>query len=57
MDNKKKSNLPKGLKDFKFKIYWIYGIIAILFLAINLTSLRDTDTISETEFLNKVENN
>ena len=57
MTNKKKQGLPKGFKDFKFKIYWIYGIIAILFLAINLTSLRTTDTISETEFLNKVENN
>ena len=57
MTNKKKQGLPKGFKNFKFKIYWIYGIIAILFLAINLTSLRTTDTISETEFLNKVENN
>jgi hypothetical protein len=57
MTDKKKPTLPKGFKDFKFKIYWIYGIIAILFLAINFTSLRTTDTISETEFLNKVENN
>jgi ATP-dependent metalloprotease FtsH len=57
MNDKKKPTLPKGFKDFKFKIYWIYGIIAILFLAINFTSLRTTDTISETEFLNKVENN
>ena len=57
MTNKKKPAAPKGFKGFKFKIYWIYGIIAVLFLAINLpSSLSNSKNINETEFLKKVEN-
>ncbi len=40
-----------------FKIYWIYGIIAIIFLGLQLTSIKSSENITETEFLNKVENN
>ena len=40
-----------------FKIYWIYGIIALIFLGLQFTSMQPTESISETEFLNKVENN
>ena len=32
-----------------------FGIIALIFLAINFISLGDTETISEAEFLKKVE--
>ncbi|MGY8987144.1 MAG: ATP-dependent zinc metalloprotease FtsH [Flavobacteriales bacterium] len=40
-----------------FKIYWIYGIIALIFLGLQFTSMQPTESISETKFLNKVENN
>ena len=40
-----------------FKIYWIYGIITLFFLGLQFTSIDSTKNISETEFLNKVENN
>ncbi len=53
--NKKapQNNSPIG----GFKIYWIYGIIAIIFLGLQLTSINPSENITETEFLNKVENN
>ena len=54
MKNERKPGLPKR---FKFKMYWIYGIIALIFLAINFMSLGAAETISETEFLKKVEEN
>ena len=54
--NKKapKKNSPFGSG---FKIYWIYGIIALIFLGLQFSSVNSTENISETEFLNKVENN
>ena len=39
------------------KIYWIYAIIALIFVLINLSSVTTVEEISETEFFNKVENN
>ena len=53
--NKKvpKNNSPIG----QSKIYWIYGIIALIFLGIQFTSINTSQSITETEFLNKVENN
>ena len=53
--NKKtpQNNSPIG----GFKIYWIYGIIAIIFIGLQLTSINPYENITETEFLNKVENN
>ena len=53
--NKKvpKNNSPIG----QSKIYWIYGIIALIFLGIQFSSINTSQSITETEFLNKVENN
>ena len=53
--NKKtpQNNSPIG----GFKIYWIYGIIALIFLGLQFTSINPSENITETEFLNKVENN
>ena len=39
-----------------FKIYWIYGIIALIFLGLQFTSTNSAEEVSETEFLKKVEN-
>tara|TARA_B000000532_G_scaffold244071_1_gene242259 strand:+ start:7843 stop:9762 length:1920 start_codon:yes stop_codon:yes gene_type:complete len=47
------NNSPLGMG----KIYWIYGIIAIIFLGIQFNSANPSQSITETEFLNKVENN
>jgi cell division protease FtsH len=30
----KKKNLPKGFKNFKFKIYWIYALIFVFFIGL-----------------------
>ena len=60
MRSQKKPNkkVPKNNSPFEAsKIYWIYGIIAIIFLGIQFTSLNTSQSITETEFLNKVENN
>ena len=53
---KKRSNTPKGFKGFKLNIYWIYGIIAIIFFAMNLPSFNSTEKITETSLLSKIEN-
>ena len=60
MRSQKKPNkkVPKNNSPFEAsKIYWIYGIIAIIFLGIQFTSVNTSQSITETEFLNKVENN
>ena len=46
MDNKKKSNLPVNLKGFKFKIYWIYIIIFIIFIGLNFMGTEVTKPTS-----------
>ncbi len=56
MSHKKRSNTPKGFKGFKLNIYWIYGIIAIIFFAMNLPSFNSTEKITETSLLSKIEN-
>ncbi|MBC8300442.1 MAG: ATP-dependent metallopeptidase FtsH/Yme1/Tma family protein [Pelagibacterales bacterium] len=50
MDNKKKSNLPANLKGFKFKIYWIYIIIFIIFIGLNFMGTEVTKPTSWQEF-------
>ena len=54
MDNKKKSNLPVNLKGFKFKIYWIYIIIFIIFIGLNLMGTEVTKPTSWQEFNQKM---
>jgi len=50
MTNRKKPTLPKGLKDFKFKIYWIYAIIFIFFIGIQLLGTEATKPTNWQEF-------
>ena len=60
MRSQKKPNkkVPKNNAPFEgSKIYWIYAVIAIIFLGIQFTSVNTSQSITETEFLNKVENN
>ena len=40
-----------------FKIYWIYGIIALIFLGLQFTSVNPGEEIDQSEFLNKLSNN
>ena len=53
--NKKvpKNNSPIGQN----KIYWIYGIIAIIFLGLQFNSSNHGNEINESEFLKKLSNN
>ena len=60
MQSKKKPNRKTPNKNTpfgEFKMYWIYGIIAVIFLGIQFTSVNTTKYITETDFLNKVVNN
>ena len=50
MTNKKKPTLPKGLKDFKFKIYWIYAIIFIFFIGLQFIGTEVTEPTNWQEF-------
>jgi len=54
MDNKKKSNLPNGLKGFKFKIYWVYALIFIFFIGLQLIGTEVTQPTTFTEFNQKM---
>jgi len=56
MSYKKRANTPGGFKGFKFNIYWIYAIIAIIFFGMNLPSFNSTAKIDETALLEKIEN-
>ena len=40
-----------------FKIYYIYGIIALIFLGLQFTSINPAKEITQTEFLQKLKNN
>ena len=42
MNNKNKSNLPNGLKGFKFKIYWLYAIIFVFFIGLQFIGTEVT---------------
>ena len=50
MNNKKKSNLPNGLKGFKFKIYWLYAIIFIFFIGLQFIGTEATQPTNWQEF-------
>ena len=47
---KKKSELPEGIKGFKFKIYWVYAIIFIFFIGLQLIGTEVTKPTSWQEF-------
>ena len=44
MSDKKKTNLPGGLKGFKFKIYWIYALIFVFFIGLNFMGTMKRDS-------------
>jgi len=50
MNNKKKSNLPNGLKGFKFKIYWLYAIIFLFFIGLQFIGTEVTQPTNWQEF-------
>ena len=50
MNNKKKSNLPNGLKGFKFKIYWLYAIIFVFFIGLQFIGTEVTQPTNWQEF-------
>ena len=53
MKNKKQSGVPKGLKDFKgfkFNIYWIYAIIFIFFIGLQLVGTEVAKPTNWQEF-------
>jgi len=50
MSDKKKTNLPGGLKGFKFKIYWIYGLIFVFFIGLNFMGTEVTKPTNWQEF-------
>ena len=50
MKNKKKANLPNGLKGFKFKIYWLYAIIFVFFIGLQFIGTEITKPTNWQEF-------
>ena len=50
MNDKKKSNLPGGIKGFKFKIYWIYALIFVFFIGLNFMGTEVTKPTNWQEF-------
>ena len=50
MSDKKKTNLPGGLKGFKFKIYWIYALIFVFFIGLNFMGTEVTKSTNWQEF-------
>ena len=50
MSNRKKAKFPGDLKGFKFKAYWIYIIIFIFFIGLNLIGTDVTRTTNWQEF-------
>jgi ATP-dependent metalloprotease FtsH len=50
MNDKKKSNLPGGIKGFKFKIYWIYALIFVFFIGLNFMGTEVTKQTNWQEF-------
>ena len=59
MDKKKrpKKNTNQNPLIGGFKIYYIYGVIALIFLALQFSSINHGEEINETEFFLKLENN
>ena len=56
MDKKKKSNLPNGLKGFKFKIYWLYAIIFVFFIGLQFMGTEVTQATDWQDFNQKLQN-
>ena len=50
MSDKNKTNLPGGLKGFKFKIYWIYALIFVFFIGLNFMGTEVTKSTNWQEF-------
>ena len=50
MNDKRKSNLPGGIKGFKFKIYWIYALIFVFFIGLNFMGTEVTKQTNWQEF-------
>ena len=46
----RKNKLPKGIKGFKFKIYWIYAIIFLFFIGIQIVGNEPTKLTNWQEF-------
>ena len=54
MSDKKKTNLPGGLKGFKFKIYWIYALIFVFFIGLNFMGTEVSKPTNWQEFNQKM---
>ena len=54
MSDKNKTNLPGGLKGFKFKIYWIYALIFVFFIGLNFMGTEVTKPTNWQEFNQKM---
>ncbi len=55
MTAKKKNNkLPKGIKGFKFKIYWLYAVIFVFFIGLNFVGNEVTKPTNWQEFNQKM---
>ena len=53
----KKEPQKNSLFGGGFKIYWIYGIIALFFLGVQLTSTNSVKEIDQSDFIEKVKKN
>ena len=51
---KKKQNLPKGFKNFKFKIYWVYALIFLFFIGLQFIGTDVTKPTDWQEFNQKM---
>ena len=51
---RKKQNLPKGFKHFKFKIYWIYALIFLFFIGLQFIGTDVTKPTDWQEFNQKM---
>ena len=54
MSKRKKPNLPKGMKQFKFKIYWVYIAIFIFFVGIQFIGTDITQATNWQDFNNRM---
>jgi len=54
MSDKNKTNLPGGLKGFKFKIYWIYALIFVFFIGLNFMGTEVSKPTNWQEFNQKM---
>ena len=57
MQNKEKQPNHQSPFSGKYRMYWIYGIIALIFLGLQFNSIDQLKEIDESEFLKKVEDN